>query len=341
MQPAWRIPGVGILHPSVDRVTLVSPESVGALRALLPYARLKKEFHFFDIISYRGPDPRLKSTITAVGAGSVGPWVLLSKHAKTLGRYRITQAELAFDVKHCPGEYLERRLLSLIGRLDKPRHQRGYLHLIDKPSDRLSPGYLPRMPTIYYEDRRSSVAMKCYARKAKLPEGRFGVGVVRLEWTLKGKPALVRHLGGNKIGDLLATDLTAFLGRNLRLARVDHAAVGRLFRVKRSGKYSGAISSSSARSITYQFQDPMYRERRAAFLLLRVLAYREFHRPRSRFATWEQALFVCQESPAQVRGYLRELRQPRRRRGRPKKSPIRKLAFTDYRINSCFRPVQL
>ena len=98
---------------------------------------------------------------------------LAQQACKDAGRYRITQAELAFDVKHCPGEDVERRLLSLIGRLDKPWHQRGYLHLIDKPSDRLSPGYLPRMPTIYYEDRRSSVAMKCYARKAKLPEGRF------------------------------------------------------------------------------------------------------------------------------------------------------------------------
>jgi hypothetical protein len=197
------------------------------------------------------------------------------------------------------------------------------------------------MPTIYYEDRRSSVAMKCYARKAKLPEGLFGEGIVRLEWTLKGKPALVRHLGGNQIDDLLAIDLTAFLERNLRLARVDHAAVGKLFRIKHSGKWSGVVSSNRAHAIANQFQDPTYRARRAAFLFLRVLAYREFDRPRPRFATWEQALLVCQESPAQVRGYLREVRQPRQRRGRPKKAPIRKFAFTDYRINSCFRPVQL
>ena len=41
--------------------------------------------------------------------------------------------------------------------------------------------------------------MKCYCRRAKLPGGRFGACMVRLEWTLKGRPALVRHLGGNQI----------------------------------------------------------------------------------------------------------------------------------------------
>ena len=55
--------------------------------------------------------------------------------------------------------------------------------------------------------------MKCYGRRRSCPRVDFGACIVRLEWTLKGKPALVRHLGGNQIADLLATDLNAFLGR--------------------------------------------------------------------------------------------------------------------------------
>ena len=162
--------------------------------------------------------------------------------------------------------------------------------------------------------------MKCYGRRAKLPGGRFGACMVRLEWTLKGKPALVRHLGGNQIDVLLTADLNAFLERNLRLARVDHVAVGKLFKVRRGRNHAPSMSRGAASPILKQWKDPKYRARRAAFLVLRVLAYRESARLGE-----EHALHVCQESPAQVRGYLRSLRQ----RGKP---------LTDYRINTVFPP---
>ena len=168
-----------------------------------------------------------------MGAGNEQVWRLLKRHEHRLKRYWITLVELAFDVRNCFVEDVQPRLLALTARLDKRWQQRGHLHLMSKPGAKVSSGYLPGMPTIYYEERRSSVSMKCYGRRAKLPGGRFGACMIRLEWTLKGKPALVRHLGGNQITDLLAADLNAFLKRNLRLARVDHVAVGKLFKVRR------------------------------------------------------------------------------------------------------------
>lgn len=76
--------------------------------------------------------------------------------------------------------------------------------------------------------------------------------------------------------------------------------------------------------------------------MLRGLAYREHEH--GRFASWDQALWACQNSPAQIRGYLRELRDKKRpgRRGRPKLLPrTQRNRITDYKINACFRPIQL
>jgi hypothetical protein len=191
----------------------------------------------------------------------------------------------------------------------------------------MSAGYLPGVPTIYYESRRSTVAMKCYGRKAKLPGGRFGRFVIRLEWTLKGGRALVRHLGGNQITDLFAADLNAFLKHNPRLARVNHAKVGELFSVKR-GHHVRSIARGGASPILKQWSDPKYRARRAAFLALRVHAYGVSQGLRPTMPDFDHALQVCQESPAEVRGYLRSRRAGSKR-------------LTDYKINRCFGSVGL
>jgi hypothetical protein len=323
VQPACRIPGVGVLHPCIDRVVIVSTASVGSLKTFLPLAVLKRGFHSFEMRIYDGPDPRLRSRIVAVGAGNEQVWQLLKRHEQKLRRYWITHVELAFDVRNCFIEDVQPRLLALAACLDKRWHQRGHLYLTPKPSARVAPGYLPGMPTIYYEERRSSVSMKCYGRRAKLPARSFGAPMLRLEWTLTGTRALKRHLNGNQINDLLSANPNAFLARNLRLARVDHVAVGKLFKVKRGRNHARSMNRGASSPIMKQWQDPKYRARRAAFLVLRVLAYRESARLGE-----EHALHVCQESPAQVRGYLRSLRQG----GKP---------LTDYRINRCFRPVRL
>ena len=146
--------------------------------------------------------------------------------------------------------------------------------------------------------------------------------MLRLEWTLKGKRALDRYLGGNQIDNLLSADLNTFLERNLRLARVDHAAIGKLFTVKRSSKPVARTRRGAASPILNQWSDPNYLARRRAFLVLRGLAYRESAK------LGEDALHVCQQSPAQIRGYLRT----RRKASKP---------LTDHKINRCFRPIRL
>ena len=218
------------MHPCINRVIIVPTASVGTLKKRLPIAALEKAFHSFKVVRYTGRDRRLQAKIIAVGAGNDRLWTLLKRHEKALQRYKITQAELAYGVSCYTLDQVKSGLHGLVMHLDKRWHQRQHLHLIceSKPRAAMSAGYLPGVPTIYYESRRSTVAMKCYGRKAKLPGGRFGRFVIRLEWTLKGGRALVRHLGGNQITDLFAADLNAFLKHNLRLARVNHAKVGEL-----------------------------------------------------------------------------------------------------------------
>jgi len=160
---------------------------------------------------------------------------------------------------------------------------------------------------------------------------------VRLEWTLTGKRALTRHLGGNQIYHLATADLNAFLKRNLRLERVDHAALGKLLSPR-----SRIPPNAKARA---PWNDPDYRARRAAFLTLRLLAEREADKfGDDPTAAWR----TCRDSPAQIRGYLRELRDGKRspKRGRPKnKSRYRPITdfrpITDYRIDACFQSIEL
>jgi hypothetical protein len=312
---------------------------VGGLKSLLPIEDLKQASHSFDVIGYDGPDPRLKSRITVVGTNPK-LWLILAAHQIDLGNYRCTQAEIAFDAPATSVADALNGLYLLIGKLGKRRHQRGFLSSKHKP-DRTQPAGKVSSPTFYLEDRKSGVTLKCYVRLEKFPGGGFGDPIVRLEWTLKGKPTLKRHLGGNQIKDLMHADLNAFLERNLCLEQVDHIAFGKLFRGFKITRHSGR-GTPTIGGVKEQWNNPDYRAKRAAFLVLRRLAYRE--QEYGRFASWDQALWACQNSPAQIRGYLRELRNGKRhgRRGRPKLPPrTQKNTITDYKINACFQPIQL
>src|SRR5262249_14350370 len=136
-----------------------------------------------------------------------------------------------------------------------------------------------------------------------------------------------RHLGGNQIHHLATADLNAFLKRNLRLERVDHVALGNLLCPPRR-----ILPNAQG-----PWNDPDYRAKRAAFLALRILAAREA----DKFGDWEAAWRTCRDSPAQIRGYLRGLRDGKcpRKRGRPKHKPRYRRPITDYRIDTCFQPI--
>lgn len=222
------LPGVGVLHPCIDRVTIVSPFSVGRLKQRLPISDLKQASHAFEVISPKRFNPRVGSVLLLTGTNSLNPWLILKKHEDELGGYSVVEAEIAFDVPAKSIADAHKRLLAVVGRLGKYRHQRGHLWSKHEP-DRTPPAGRVPEPTFYFEERKSGVTLKCYVRLEKLPGGGFVDPIVRLEWTLKGKPALERHLGGNQLKHLLRADLNAFLKHNLRLEQVDRVAFGKLF----------------------------------------------------------------------------------------------------------------
>jgi hypothetical protein len=327
--PQWSIPGVGPVQPCFDRVEIVSSAAIGKLKNLLPIAALGLTCHKFELRTYSGPDPRLRSRIIVVGSQAANPWPILARHEAVLEQHSITRAEIAFDVEAASIDRAHDGLFALVRHLGKRWHQRGHLFSVHKPDDTPPAGCVAE-PTFYLEDRRGSVGLKCYVRHQKQPGGGFSGLCVRLEWTLTGKRALTRHLGGNRIYDLATADLNAFLKRNLRLERVDHAALGNLlFPPRRIPPNAQA-----------PWNDPDYRAKRAAFLALRNLAYREC----DKFDDWDAARRTCRDSSAQIRGYLRELREGKRsqNRGRPKHRPgYRRVPITDYHIDACFQRIEL
>jgi hypothetical protein len=206
-----------------------------------------------------------------------------------------------------------------------------------KPDD-TPPAGCAAEPTFYLEDRNGSVGLKCYVRHQKQPGGGFGGLCVRLEWTLTGKRALTRHLGGNQTHHLATADLNAFLRRNLRLERVDHIALGNLYcGIKNTARRVPSCTRTEYKTIWDQWKDPNYRAGRAAFLVLHNLAARE----EDKFGDWEAAWRTCQDSPAQIRGYFRTLRDGKRprKRGRPKHKARYRRPITDYGAKAKSLPI--
>lgn len=284
----------------------------------LPLAALSRISHSVNILTYRGPDPRLRSVIDVVGAKDTSPWQLLAQHTHCLANYRITQAEVALDLPLRAIADAEATVLRLAQRLDKPWHQRGDIRLVYAPTAVPPPGCVD-FPTIYYEHRRSSVGLKCYVRKRKCAAGKFGSLCVRIEWTLTGRRALTRHLGGIDLHSLSTDNLTKFINRNLRLVQVDYAALGKLFKWKNlSGEYHGP------------WAQPEYRARRALHMLTAHYFGSNLETDQSDW--WRMMREVFQTSPAQVRGLCRRWWHG----GSRKKSLA---SVSDYRINACFHRV--
>jgi hypothetical protein len=330
----WSIPGLGEFPPGFDRVRIVSGTPVGLLKTRLPLKILESVSHSFNITTYKGQHPRLRSVITLVCAQDHRPLQILAEHKAVLRNHRVVDVEIAFGLFSGAACGAPEGLLVLVGQIVKPRHQRRYLRVEDH-QDRTPPRGCTRGPTFYFEDRKSGVKLKAYVRQRKLPGGGFGEEHVRLEWTLSRKPAVVRHLGGNEIEHLLTADLGKFLERNLRLEQIDHVELG--YRLARIPARRRQKPQSNRPIILEPWRDPDYRARRRAFVLSSWLAKREGNK----FADFEQALWVCQNSPAQIRGYLKELRDGApRRRGRPRNIKRRRKPITDYQIERCFRPIK-
>lgn len=325
-----------MLRPCIDRVCIVSAASVGALKRVLPIYELERTCHSLEILRYQGPDPRLCSRITIVCAGTASPWLILAAHQSALGRYSITQVEIAYDVDASTMEQAREIQCALLKQLGKFRHQLRHVRVVHKPYDDPPPGCIPE-PTFYLEDRKARVRLKCYIRREKLPRHVFGELCVRLEWTLTGKPTLTRYLGGNQIQHLQGLDLNTFLTRNIRLEQLDYVAFGNLFRRSRRIRKAAPGTRSIGPA---HYDNPDYRAWRAAHLILQKLAYEEADRPGGP-GDWDLAMTVA-HNPAYVRSYCRRLRdEDQKQRGSKKRSLLQRTAITDYRIEQCFDPVEL
>jgi hypothetical protein len=130
--------------------------------------------------------------------------------------------------------------------------------------------------------------------------------------------------------------------RNLRLEQVDHVALGYVIQgipARRRPKSPQNAPSSNKMGIRDPYKDPNYRAQHVAFVFQRWLTLRELER--GHYPDWEQAS-ACENSPAQVRACLKELRDEGRprRRGRPRNVPRRERPITDYQIDSCFRRIK-
>jgi hypothetical protein len=335
--------------------------------ATRPTASYKIKNNFMFSPRFRMARAAKRSAIRVSGTDDLSPWHLLAKNAHALGSYRIVQVEIAFDVDAGSEQDARNKLDSLVQLLAKPRHYREYLLAVNKPEQKPRRGCMPE-PTFYFEDRASSVALKCYCRYLKQKEGRFAGPCVRLEWTLTGKKSIERHLGGNKISNLLGADLNKFVEKNLRLESADHAALDRLIAGLSLGKKRPPkAATAQTKGISNKKRRPIPAGIREIGKFQRMLlnfAYREEERqtqcrPSLNDCSGRQdAIFwACRHSPAQMRFYLDRLQRKQqlrqnpslftrrqkagfRKRGRPKQFTVRRV-ISNHRIDACFTPIQL
>jgi len=314
------------MRPHFDRVRVGSTATSATLNTKLPVARLQAAAHEIAI-GRMAPNSKYWSYInlTVAWASARNVLRLLRAQRQLLKTYAVLEAEIAYDI---PASSIGEALAILIwiaARLGKRRHQRMHLRAEYEPNQKhLPPGKLPG-PTIYFEDARSTVRLKLYARREKLPAGQFGEPIVRLEWTLKGA-AIADHLGGRSLSHLLNADLMGFLHKQLVLEEVNHAELGKVL-------FPRTISDEG-------------RARRGSHLFLRKRAERDRRKlggrtrgsTKRRMVSRDIASLVAHHNPAQIRGYLRELQRSFLERGLRQRGRLR---ITNHRIDKCFRQIEL
>ena len=310
----WSIPNIGTVCVGLDTVRIHSVVSQKKLQRSLPIIALKAAAHSFAIRKYRGPHPTIKSELVVVCASNNLPLQILAANAPALGKHWVVSAEIAADVDTGTFEEAETKLFRLIGTQRKLRHRQGCLCLYDdQKQNRPRAGHL-RLPTVYFDDRKCALHLKIYARQRKLQARQFGGYLMRIEWTIRRRRALERHIGGNRLSDLLNANLLHFFLHNFRHEQVDYVKLGQL-------TFPRTVANEERAS-------------RGAHLLLRTFAYRDA----KKYGGFERAQAVW-NSPSQLRGYLRNKAKGKvkRRVGRPKHvAAIQRSPITPYRIEQCF-----
>jgi hypothetical protein len=332
----WAIPGLGPLHPSIDSVHFYSSATVGTLNyAYRPL--LKRLSHTFAVTANNQPGNR--SQLNVVGTNDPALWRELRAKDAHLGRYTVGSVELAYDIEASSEDDARSKVLEIVSLVHKRWHVRR--QVIPVQANQIPfPGHI-NGPTFYYEDRRSGVRLKCYARYRKLPVDSFGEACARIEWTLQRKEAVERYLGSNKLKGLVQADLNSFIQRHLVLRMVDY---GKLFAV-----WSGSRLTSNQQqpkslhqltgTLKQRLTNPDFRLKRKLDQLFRKLAYDHSSGPGDFTNAWH----LWRSSPAQLRGWLMNMgTKPKRlKTGRPKKTKTHRRTISRHRVNQCFRRVHL
>ncbi|MCA1491819.1 hypothetical protein I6F11_12895 [Ensifer sp. NBAIM29] len=303
------IPHLGTAYIGFDQVTLGSKEPAFALREDLPMAELKNAFFAFGVYD-SPPNGHYWSEIRCTCSTEGGSLAALVPHAPLLYRHAVTEVEVAADFVCNSSEQAAEMLPRVIGRLYKRYHRRGHLRVVVDPTQKTGPrGCLP-LPTFYFEDRCANTRLKVYGRERKGAGGVLNGYAVRAEWTLKGVAIRKQlRLGGRQVQDVQGADLVDFVRRNLIQAETDHSRLGHLFLSK--GQLQRLAREKAGRPFVPAGMTPQeYWAMRAGLLFLRVRAARDV----DRLGGEEWAIQVAQNSPAQVRGYLKELRQREEKR---------------------------
>ena len=314
------IPHIGKFEPVIDRVKITTSISKPILLKRLPMDQLHAVSHYFKIRDHPHPKPGIQSIIEFTCTSDAATLDFLYAHEARLGFYKITSVEAAFDIGSENFEHCAEGWGFLATHILKLRQYRREVILIGEYEPLKKPidtGCL-QLPSMYFEPRSSSIGLKIYGRLEKLPRGKYGDPRARLEWNFS-RGSIVRHIGGNQLGDLIRFDQNAFLEKNLRLETFDLIELGKLVFPKTIGDD--------------------YRAWRAAHLFLRIQAYSTPVITQDR-DLWE--LFSRQGS-AFTMCRLRELRDGvrKKKKGRPKKADWGRYRITNHRIKKCIKPVKL
>ncbi|MDX8435333.1 hypothetical protein RFN25_18075 [Mesorhizobium abyssinicae] len=327
--PRVNLPGIGTATIGYDQMLIGTNTKFDDLATALPLPELSAAFHQFQFYQHM-ENPYYWSEINLTCSPDHDGFSVLQLYEPALGsKYAATEVEIAVDVDCASSEQVGSELMRVVGLVFKGHHRRHSMRVVfEKNQEDIPPGCLP-LPTFYFEDRKSSVRLKVYARQAKRVAGRFAGYIVRIEWTLAGG-TIIRKLGiaSRRLSDLIKADLLAFVQRDLMIAEVDHTRLGAL--LLPADTLTRLESEHPDRRYMKGMTAKDYWSRRASFLYLLTRATRDEHL----LGGEEWATRVCHESPAQIAGYFRELQASEEASlpERPAHGPSPKVRFSDYAL---------
>ncbi|WP_367717754.1 hypothetical protein AB2N04_06420 [Nitratireductor sp. GISD-1A_MAKvit] len=309
----FEIPGVGFFRPTFDLVVILVNEEKSVLRERLPISELEQAAYSFRLERVRGKYGWTRLKAVCLPDGRL--LKLLKDHEECLGEYRVTRVEISADHYDCDNnvERAKEKRNALVRTVGKRNHQRGFLQAVDcdsegkyLPPEKLeSRGLIDRDFTLYSEEKDADLNLKIYVRREKLANGAHGNIGCRVEFVLNGNRPAKRHLGGDRLDDLLNADLHEFFRQNLIVWKVDFVRLGNLLNPRlnassaRSSDRSSASTSKNGARIRQLMNDPTYQAQRSAYLVIFVLD--SLGRTKPPLCDEE----ILKTSPAHIRAVLR------------------------------------